>query len=155
MALVRRAASVVGFVMLPVLSACTGGQAKTDYSPEGRSGTQSTSMPGEFYKPRLITGDYFLERPVPAGGVIEVGAERERQKTISKEMEELAARLSEVEERSSSSPGAVAPEGSPSHTPSLYERTRTRLEAIERLRDEGLITADEYEGKRQTILKDL
>ncbi len=54
-------------------------------------------------------------------------------------------------------PPSAAPPSAPAQTakPGNYENIAERLRTLQKLRDEGLITQQEYEEKRREILKDL
>jgi hypothetical protein len=50
---------------------------------------------------------------------------------------------------------ALSPEGSPAETSTPEDPAATRLRRLEALRDEGLITAEEYERYRADVLRDV
>lgn len=163
---------ILGTALSGLLAGCAYGPRSASDGQGATAGT-GTAVDAEhevLYRPRLIRGDYFLEKGVDPNPTIKIGtadkAVVEEQKDLRQEVTELNDRLKKVEVGSSpvAAPAvqSTAPSGgrgqgvSPAGpATSSYDALKRRLETLKRLRDDGLLSQQEYQARREALLDSL
>ena len=152
--------TVFGALAISVLAACSSGP---DLVREERQADESHS-PADQYRilgsGKFLNSDYFIERGTQQGGIALLGGEDK-----TKKAEELDVRVQRLEQQAKgeettqpSTPTVkTAPKAivEPAVTGTNAEQIKTRLRLLTDLKKEGLITEQEFQEKRQEILKGL
>lgn len=149
--------------MTLVLTGCassSGGETRS--AKEAQTATEYQQPNDLMDRTRLISGDYFLHRETKPEPVRiferKEGTSAEADEELERELTQIKQRLSEVERGDS---GAAEqgrndrPADSPtsaSAEPLSYAEANERLKTLKKLYQDGLITDEEYQQKRQGIV---